>query len=97
MGGPSFAEQGSEPPRWHAVVPGRRNEGSSLMSTASTGPESRYSMITATSESQLVGDSPAISELRLEIERTARSEAKVLITGESGVGKELVARAVHAH
>ena len=54
-------------------------------------------MITATFDSQLVGDSPAIAELRVEIERTARSEAKVLVTGESGAGKELVARAVHAH
>jgi DNA-binding NtrC family response regulator len=97
MDGPSFAEQASESSRWHTVVPARHSEGSSLMSTASTGSESRHSMTTATSESQLVGDSPAISELRLEIERTARSEAKVLITGESGVGKELVARAVHAH
>ena len=68
------------------------------MSTASTSPESRHSTIPVVgSDSQLVGDSPAIAELRLEIERTARSEAKVLVTGESGAGKELVARAVHAH
>ena len=66
------------------------------MSTASTGPESRHSMLMATSDSQLVGDSAAIAELRQEIERIARSDAKVLITGESGVGKELVARAIHA-
>ena len=46
---------------------------------------------------QLVGTSPAISDLRQEIERTARSDAKVLVTGESGAGKELAARAVHMH
>lgn len=50
---------------------------------------------TATAESELVGRSPAMVDLREEIERTARSDAKVLITGESGAGKELVARAVH--
>jgi two-component system NtrC family response regulator len=34
-------------------------------------------------------------ELREEIARISASEAKVLVTGESGVGKELVARAIH--
>jgi two-component system NtrC family response regulator len=43
----------------------------------------------------LVGRSPIIEDLRLEVERVARSDAKVLITGESGVGKEVVARAIH--
>jgi len=36
-----------------------------------------------------------MADLRQEIERIARSDAKVLITGESGVGKELVAQAIH--
>ena len=44
----------------------------------------------------LVGSSPLILDLRQEIERVARSDAKVLCTGESGVGKEVVARAIHA-
>jgi len=44
---------------------------------------------------QMVGDSIVMRELREEIERVAHSDAKVLITGESGVGKELVASAIH--
>ena len=45
---------------------------------------------------QMVGESPVIVELRREIERAARSQAKVLILGETGVGKEVVARLIHA-
>src|SRR5687767_581231 len=44
---------------------------------------------------QLVGVSPAIAEVREEIAWAARTDAKVLISGESGVGKEVVARLIH--
>lgn len=44
----------------------------------------------------LIGRGPELLALQEEVERVARSEAKVLITGESGVGKEIVARSIHA-
>jgi DNA-binding NtrC family response regulator len=45
----------------------------------------------------LIGDSPVMRELREDLHRLAQSPAKVLITGESGVGKELVANFLHVH
>jgi two-component system response regulator HydG len=45
---------------------------------------------------ELVGESPAMRALRDVVARVARSDAPVLITGETGTGKELVARAIHA-
>jgi transcriptional regulator with PAS, ATPase and Fis domain len=44
---------------------------------------------------RLIGRSPQITALQAEIDRVARSDAKVLITGESGVGKEIVSRSIH--
>ncbi|MEO8682072.1 MAG: sigma-54 dependent transcriptional regulator [Vicinamibacterales bacterium] len=46
---------------------------------------------------QLIGTSPAISELREEIQRVGSTDAKILITGESGTGKEVVARQLWAN
>lgn len=43
----------------------------------------------------LIGESPAMQELYQMIERVAATRANVLIQGESGVGKELVAQAIH--
>ncbi len=44
----------------------------------------------------IVGTSPAIEKLREHVRRIAPSSGRVLITGENGSGKELVAHAVHA-
>jgi transcriptional regulator with GAF, ATPase, and Fis domain len=46
-------------------------------------------------ESELIGTSAVMSQVRSAIRRVAPTDATVLIRGESGVGKELVARAVH--
>jgi Nif-specific regulatory protein len=46
-------------------------------------------------ETALIGSSPALQQVRRAVERVAPTDATVLIRGESGVGKELVARAVH--
>ena len=45
---------------------------------------------------RLLGQSAAMGELRNTLAKVARSQAPVYIAGESGVGKELVARTIHA-
>lgn len=44
----------------------------------------------------MLGASPAMRNIRAMIDRVAPTEARVLITGENGTGKELVARAIHS-
>ena len=43
----------------------------------------------------LIGDSPAMQQVRAMIEKLARSQAPIYISGESGSGKELAARLIH--
>jgi len=45
----------------------------------------------------MVGAGPAMQRIFSLIQRTAPSEGRVLITGENGTGKELIARALHQH
>ena len=43
----------------------------------------------------MIGESPAMREMRATIDKVAQSDATVVVSGESGTGKELVARALH--
>ena len=52
-------------------------------------------MLPRQQEVRLIGRSDAIRSIETELEVAARSDAKVLITGETGVGKEVVARLIH--
>ncbi|MBI5014578.1 MAG: sigma-54-dependent Fis family transcriptional regulator [Deltaproteobacteria bacterium] len=59
--------------------------------------ENRFWRDKAERECSLLGESPAMEALREQIRVVAPTKASVLITGENGTGKELVARAVHNH
>ncbi|MDR2102042.1 MAG: sigma-54 dependent transcriptional regulator [Treponema sp.] len=47
------------------------------------------------SQDEIIGVSPGIEQIRTVIKQAAASDARILISGENGTGKELVARAIH--
>jgi PAS domain S-box-containing protein len=46
---------------------------------------------------EIVGDSPGLLKLLQLVEQVAPTDSNILISGETGTGKELIARAVHSH
>ena len=46
---------------------------------------------------EMVGDSKAIKNVLVKIEQVAQTDTSVLVLGETGTGKDLVARAIHSH
>jgi two-component system response regulator PilR (NtrC family) len=62
-----------------------------------TGEGGQAEDVVATAKSRLLGRSAVMQDLRAQIVRLARSMAPVAITGESGSGKEVAARDIHAN
>lgn len=58
--------------------------------------DNKPKVVTAENESPILGTSENVKKLRQQIQKLARSQAPVYISGESGAGKELVARQIHA-
>ena len=58
-------------------------------------PRPAISSLIADQESQMVGSSQAMLNLYATVKKSARVDAPVMITGETGTGKELVGRALH--
>ncbi|MFQ5917457.1 MAG: sigma-54-dependent transcriptional regulator, partial [Candidatus Binatia bacterium] len=46
---------------------------------------------------KIIGESKAIKDVLLQLEKISASDCRVLITGETGTGKELIAREIHQH
>lgn len=67
----------------------------SLVNNALRVPNPSHVAQSTSSDSRLLGQSPAVLLLRKQIDKLARSQAPVYISGESGTGKELVARLIH--
>ncbi|MGH1485086.1 MAG: sigma-54-dependent transcriptional regulator [Cellvibrionaceae bacterium] len=64
-----------------------------LINSALNTPKQKINSETA---SDIIGDSPAALNLKKNISKVSRSQAPVFICGESGSGKELVARSIHS-
>jgi len=69
----------------------------SVVARASAVPSSAPVAREAASSNQMIGDSTAMQEVFRTIGRLSRSTISVLLTGETGTGKEVVARALHQH
>lgn len=66
-----------------------------LVNTALKLKASKRENVPESSDSPILGASPQLKKLQIQISKLARSQAPVYISGESGSGKELVAREIH--
>lgn len=81
----------------HLTKPLGRNEIADVLGRALSRTVASTTAAAEPTDAPLVGSSPAIRAVQKMIGMAAASDATVLVTGETGTGKELVARALHDH
>lgn len=81
----------SKPPDLNRLLITIRN----AMDKSSLVTEAKVLKRKVTKTREIIGDSPSVKKIKETIERVAPTDARVLITGENGTGKELVARWIH--
>jgi DNA-binding NtrC family response regulator len=81
----------SKPPDLNRLLITIRN----AMDKSSLVTETKVLKRKVTKTREIIGDSPSIKKIKETIERVAPTDARVMITGENGTGKELVARWIH--
>jgi DNA-binding NtrC family response regulator len=81
----------SKPPDLNRLLITIRN----AMDKSSLVTETKVLKRKASRVQEMIGDSAPMQKIRETIEKVAPTEARILITGENGVGKELVARWIH--
>jgi two-component system NtrC family response regulator len=81
----------------HLAKPVGRDDLAGLIARMLPAPAPAVAPPSEAGEDELVGSSAPMREVQKAIGRLADSETTVLITGETGTGKEVVARAIHRH
>jgi DNA-binding NtrC family response regulator len=81
----------------HLAKPVGRDDLAGLVARMLPAPVAAVAPASEVGEDELVGSSAPMREVQKSIGRLADSETTVLITGETGTGKEVVARAIHRH